>query len=90
MHGWSSIVESDGMITIIITLMDHATVIEPGERMCHLFVRLVRRLFASSQTLRMCQVRLVAVRTDSLHMRRENTERTRRRSDTEDSRDVAT
>ena len=38
----------------------NATVIEPGERMCQPFVRLVRRLFASSQTLRMCHVRLVA------------------------------
>jgi hypothetical protein len=38
----------------------NATVIEPGEMMCQPFVRLVRRLFASSQTLRMCQVRLVA------------------------------
>lgn len=38
----------------------NATIIEPGDRMCQPFVRLVRRLFSSSPTLSMCKVRLVA------------------------------
>jgi hypothetical protein len=38
----------------------NATIIEPGGNMCQPFVRLIRRLFSSTPTLRMCKVRLVA------------------------------